>query len=148
MAKNPKIKLENQVCHALYSATNALVRAYRPLLAEMDLTYPQYLVMLALWDQDAVIIKNLVARTHIDAGTLTPLLKRLSDKSLIKMRKSKEDSRQKVIELSDEGRRLIKSAEVIPNKLMCRINMPPQDTLQLKKLTEQLFLLLSKEEDI
>ena len=72
-----KLKLENQICHSLYSATNALVRAYRPLLEKIELTYPQYLVMLALWQEDRVMIKNLVERTRFDAGTLTPILKRL-----------------------------------------------------------------------
>jgi DNA-binding MarR family transcriptional regulator len=146
MAKNPKLSLENQICHSLYSATNAMVRAYRPLLDELDLTYPQYLVMLALWEEDGVMIKNLVERTRIDPGTLTPLLKRMQLKSLINMTKSDEDSRQKVVVLTKEGQALIEMAEDIPDKLLCNIDMPKQDAAELKRLSEELFLLLSKQE--
>jgi DNA-binding MarR family transcriptional regulator len=146
MAKNPKLSLENQICHSLYSATNAMVRAYRPLLDELDLTYPQYLVMLALWEEDGVMIKNLVERTRIDAGTLTPLLKRMQLKSLINMTKSDEDSRQKVVVLTKEGQDLIEMAEDIPDKLLCNIDMEKQDAAELKRLSEELFLLLSRQE--
>jgi DNA-binding MarR family transcriptional regulator len=146
MATNPKLHLENQICHSLYSATNALVRTYRPILEELDLTYPQYLVMLALWQQDAVMIKSLVERTRIDAGTLTPLLKRLQTKSLITMTKSTEDSRQKMVVLTEDGQALIEKAEDIPDKLLCNIDMSKEDGAQLKRLSEQLFLLLSKQQ--
>jgi DNA-binding MarR family transcriptional regulator len=146
MATNPKLHLENQICHSLYSATNALVRTYRPILEELDLTYPQYLVMLALWQQDAVMIKSLVDRTRIDAGTLTPLLKRLQTKSLITMTKSSEDSRQKMVVLTEDGHALIEKAEDVPDKLLCNIDMSKEDGAQLKRLSEQLFLLLSKQQ--
>jgi DNA-binding MarR family transcriptional regulator len=122
MAKNPKLSLENQICHSLYSATNAMVRAYRPLLDELDLTYPQYLVMLALWEEDGVMIKNLVERTRIDPGTLTPLLKRMQLKSLINMTKSDEDSRQKVVVLTKEGQALIEISYCVIS--ICQNKMP------------------------
>ncbi len=145
MVTDPKLKLENQICHALYAATNALVRAYRPLLEALDLTYPQYLVMLALWEEDGVIIGRLVERTRIDAGTLTPLLKRLAGKGLITLRKSTEDSRQKVVQITPKGRSLMAPAAEVPDKLMCQINLPAQKAAQLKALAEELYSLLRED---
>lgn len=138
------LKLENQICHSLYSATNALVRSYRPLLDEIDLTYPQYLVMLALWDNDAVVIKDLVQRTRFDAGTLTPILKRLEAKDLLTIQKSEEDSRQKVIVLTKEGQGMKKRAETIPGELSCQIELSAEDAMQLKALSEKLYQQLQK----
>ena len=144
MSTSHKLKLENQICHSLYSASNALVRAYRPLLDKLDLTYPQYLVMLALWDEDGVMIKRLVERTRFDAGTLTPLLKRLSDKDLLTIEKSIEDSRQRVVLLTGKGKNLLKAAENVPDSLMCRIDMSRDEALALKSLCETLFESLTK----
>lgn len=135
----PQLRLENQICHSLYSATNALVRAYRPLLEALDLTYPQYLVMLSLWEKDAVIIKSLVEQTRLDAGTLTPLLKRLQEKGLITLQSASGDSRQKVVTLSKKGRHLRRSAEDIPEKLLCHIQMPREQAIQLKMLAEDVY---------
>lgn len=143
MSVSSHLKLENQICHSLYSATNALVRSYRPLLEAIDLTYPQYLVMLALWDEDNVMIKRLVERTRFDAGTLTPILKRLADKGLIDLTKSTEDSRQKVVVVTPDGRALSESAEAIPEALICRIDMSLEEAMELKALAEQLYHKLS-----
>jgi DNA-binding MarR family transcriptional regulator len=134
-----KLKLRNQICHSLYSATNAMVRAYRPLLKQIDLTYPQYLVMLALWEEDGVMIKNLVERTRFDAGTLTPILKRLHDKKLVNLIKSSNDSRQKDVHITQTGKALAKQAEFIPEALVCQIDLTQEDALLLKKLTEKLY---------
>ena len=143
MSKHPALKLENQICHSLYSATNALIRAYRPLLENLELTYPQYLVMLALWDEDKVIIKDLVQRTRFDAGTLTPILKRLESKQLVSIGKSSTDSRQKVVLLSAHGKALANKAKQVPDALSCQIDMSPEDALQLKALAEQLYALIN-----
>lgn len=143
MTDIPALKLENQICHSLYSATNALIRAYRPLLDALDLTYPQYLVMMALWDEDKVIIKDLVHRTRFDAGTLTPILKRLEIKKLIGIAKSPDDSRQKIVLLTTLGKTLASDAEKIPGTLSCQIEMAPNDALQLKALAEELYGLIT-----
>lgn len=139
MSTHSKLKLENQICHSLYSATNALVRAYRPLLEHLDLTYPQYLVMLALWEEDGVIIKTLVAKTRFDAGTLTPILKRLEQKQIIERRLSTEDSRQKFLVVTELGRQLAKKAESVPDALMCQVKMTVAEAIELKRLSEILF---------
>jgi DNA-binding MarR family transcriptional regulator len=139
----PQLKLKNQICHSLYSATNALIRAYRPLLEQLGLTYPQYLVMLALWDQDKVIIKDLVQRTRFDAGTLTPILKRLEIKQLVRTIKADEDSRQKLVLLTDIGRELADRAKQTPDNISCQIKMAPEDARQLKALAEELYSLIN-----
>jgi DNA-binding MarR family transcriptional regulator len=139
----PALKLKNQICHSLYSATNALIRAYRPLLDQLGLTYAQYLVMLALWDEDKVIIKSLVERTRFDAGTLTPILKRLESKKLLTIAKSSNDSRQKVIVLTTAGKDLADQAKQTPDNISGQIAMPRQDVQQLKALAEQLYALIN-----
>ena len=118
MTDIPALKLKNQVCHSLYSATNALIRAYRPILDQLGLTYAQYLVMLALWDEDGVMIKSLVV-------------------------KSSNDSRQKLVVLTAAGKHLADRAKKIPDNIKGQINMPAQDVQQLKALAEQLYTLIN-----
>jgi DNA-binding MarR family transcriptional regulator len=132
------LRLEDQICHSLYSATNALVRAYRPLLEPLGLTYPQYLVMLSLWEHDGVGVGALRNHTRLDGGTLTPLLKRLEEKGLVRREHSKEDERRRVITLTDAGRRLRRRAERVPAKLASGIDMAPEDAARLKALCEAL----------
>ncbi|MFY0664965.1 MAG: MarR family transcriptional regulator [Natronospirillum sp.] len=131
--------LRNQVCHSLYSVTNALVRAYRPLLEPLGLTYPQYLVMLALWEQDDVPIKRLVEQTRLDSGTLTPILKRLEQKQLIQRYKGRDDERQWLMQLTDDGHTLRTQAEEIPLKLWCLSNMTKEDAFALKLAAERMY---------
>ncbi len=135
----PQLKLQNQVCHSLYSATNALVRAYRPLLKDLDLTYPQYLVMLCLWEEDNVTVKAISQATRFDAGTLTPILKRLEAKDLLLRERSKQDERQRVIRLTESGEALREQARTVPNSLICLIDMTLEEAHLLKKLSEKLY---------
>ena len=91
------LRLDNQLCFALYSASNAIVRAYRPLLDKLDITYPQYLVLLVLWQQDEISLKQLGEQLFLDSGTLTPLLKRLESKGLIRRERNERDERLRVL---------------------------------------------------
>lgn len=134
-----RLLLRNQLCHSLYSASNAMVRAYRPLLEPLGLTYPQYLVMLALWEHDAVPIKQLVEDTRLDAGTLTPILKRLEQKELVHRRKSTSDERQWLIALTDLGKQMREQASDIPLKLFCMTSMTLEQAQQLKQAAEQIY---------
>jgi DNA-binding MarR family transcriptional regulator len=133
------LKLDKQICHSLYSATNALIRTYRPLLAELDLTYPQYLVMLALWEEDGVMIKRLVERTRFDAGTLTPILQRLEQKALITRTRSADDSRQKLIVVARKGRTLSEQALKVPEAIVCQLDLTAEEAALLKGLAEKLY---------
>src|SRR5919109_699931 len=88
------LRLDNQICFAIYSTAHAFNRVYKPLLDRLGLTYPQYLVMLVLWEKDGVTVKEIGDRLFLDSGTLTPLLKRLEAAQLIKRSRSRQDERQ------------------------------------------------------
>lgn len=140
----PQLKLTNQICHALYSATNALIRAYRPLLEPLDLTYPQYLVMLSLWEEDGIPIRNLVHHTRLDSGTLTPILKRLEQKGLLIRGRADTDERRKTITLTEAGKMLREAAADVPAALVCQTDMTADQALELKALAETLYQQLQK----
>jgi DNA-binding MarR family transcriptional regulator len=106
--------LDNQLCFALYSASLAMTKLYKPLLDELGLTYPQYLVMLALWETDGVTVSQIGERLTLDSGTLTPLLKRLEAAGFITRLRSAEDERRVHIMLTAAGRRLKSRAARIP----------------------------------
>ncbi len=135
------LDLDKQVCHSVYTTANALVRTYRPLLEPLGLTYPQYLVLLSLWERDQVSIKQLVSHTRLDAGTLTPILKRLEAKELLVRQPDPDDDRQKRVVLTKKGHQLKQRAESLPEQLMCRfkagINL--EQAIELKKLCEALY---------
>jgi MarR family transcriptional regulator, organic hydroperoxide resistance regulator len=123
MAKKPiaadqMLRLDNQICFAVYSAAHAFTRFYKPLLERLGLTYPQYLVMLALWERDGVPLKDIGERLFLDSGTLTPLLKRLEAAQLIKRTRGTEDERQVMIALTPQGHALKEKARTVPSSLL------------------------------
>ena len=111
---NQSLALDTQLCFALYSTFHALGRTYAPLLSDLGLTYPQYLTMLVLWEQDNLGIKAIGDRLHLDSGTLTPLLKRLEHAGLVTRRRDPDDERQVKITLTKAGRDLEPKAQPIP----------------------------------
>ena len=113
------LALENQFCFALYSASLAMTKTYKPFLDKLGLTYPQYLVMLVLWQQDDVLVKAIGEKLFLDSGTLTPLLKRLEASSLIHRTRDEADERQVRITLTKEGRAIKKKAQCIPHEVLC-----------------------------
>lgn len=108
------LRLDNQLCFALYAATRAMTRAYQPLLAPLNLTYPQYLVMLVLWEGDELTVKAIGDRLWLDSGTLTPLLKRLEQLGMLLRRRSEADGREVRILLTEVGKELEESALAVP----------------------------------
>lgn len=110
--------LDDQLCFALYSASLALTKAYRPILEALDLTYPQYLVMLCLWERDGLAVREIGARLHLDSGTLTPLLKRLEGRGLIRRSRDAGDERRVLVALTDAGRELGGRAAAIPPRML------------------------------
>ena len=140
--RSDPLQLDNQVCFPLYSAANAMIRAYRPLLDTIDLTYPQYLAMLALWQYPRLTVTELGTKLRLDSGTLTPLLKRLEAKELVSRTRSSEDERVRIISLTERGTALKKQAQSIPESLRCQVNMPPERALELKNLCLELLELL------
>ncbi|WP_207459977.1 MarR family transcriptional regulator [Azospirillum sp. SYSU D00513] len=117
MNKDEPLLLANQVCFALYSATLAMTRVYRPLLDGLGLTYPQYLVMLLLWEEDGQAMKGLGERLGLDSGTLTPLLKRLEGQGLVTRARDPEDERVVRVRLTPEGAALRGKAECLPARI-------------------------------
>lgn len=134
------LALDNQVCFALYSASLAMTKMYKPLLEKLGLTYPQYLVMLVLWQQDDVLVKMIGERLFLDSGTLTPLLKRLEASGLIARTRDESDERQVRITLTKEGRALKKKAQSIPHNVLCATGQTQE---ALKTLRDQLAVLRS-----
>ena len=110
--------LGNQLCFAIYSTAHAFNRVYKPLLDKLGLTYPQYLVMLVLWERDGVSVKNIGERLFLDSGTLTPLLKRLEAVELIQRTRSTEDERQVLIALTSRGQALREKARTVPQGIL------------------------------
>lgn len=120
MAARDPIQLDEQLCFALYSASRAVIRAYAPLLQPLGLTYPQYLVLLVLWERDGLPVKDVGERLALDSGTLTPLLKRLEHQGLVERRRGEDDERVVRIHLTAAGRALRAKAREIPMDLACR----------------------------
>jgi DNA-binding MarR family transcriptional regulator len=112
------LRLDNQICFAVYSAAHAFNRVYKPLLDRLGLTYPQYLVMLVLWERDGVPLKDIGERLFLDSGTLTPLLKRLEAAGLVKRTRSTEDERQIKIALTAQGQALKEKARSVPLSIL------------------------------
>ncbi|MBZ2167762.1 MULTISPECIES: MarR family winged helix-turn-helix transcriptional regulator [Marinobacter] len=133
---NP-LALDNQVCFALYAANRAVTARYRPLLAELNLTYPQYLVMLVLWEGedagDVIRVSDLGHRLRLDSGTLTPLLKRLAERGLIERRRSEQDERVVTVSLTDQGRSLKAQARSVPERLLCGLGVDEGRLMALRK---------------
>ena len=110
--------LGNQVCFAVYSTAHAFNRVYKPLLDRLGLTYPQYLVMLVLWERDGLPVKDIGERLFLDSGTLTPLLKRLEAAKLVRRTRSTEDERQMLIALTSQGQALREKARAVPHAIL------------------------------
>ncbi|MET3855617.1 MULTISPECIES: MarR family transcriptional regulator [unclassified Rhizobium] len=132
------LKLENFICFAMYTANHAMNRVYKPLLDELGLTYPQYLVMVALWEEDGQTVGGIGDKLFLESSTLTPLLKRLEAAGLIRRERSKEDERVVVIRLSDEGKALKTKAATVPN---CIVDATGSEFDQLKRLRAEIIAL-------
>lgn len=128
-----RLRLDQQLCFPLYAAANAIGRAYRPLLEPLGLTYPQYLVMLVLWESAPLSVGELGTRLLLDSGTLTPLLKRLESAGLVQRKRDPEDERRVVIDLKAAGRQLKMKARAVPEALACRVLATPIDALRLRQ---------------
>ena len=113
-----QLMLGNQLCFAIYSTAHAFNRVYKPLLDRLGLTYPQYLVMLVLWERDGVPLRDIGEKLFLDSGTLTPLLKRLEAAQLVRRTRSTEDERQVLIALTPQGHALKEKARAVPQSIL------------------------------
>lgn len=130
--------LDQQLCFALYSANLAMHKVYRPLLNALGLTYPQYLVMLVLWEDDALTVSAIGERLYLDSATLTPLLKRLETAGLLTRTRAADDERQVVIELTAKGRHLRQRAQDVPSAVFCAAECSSGELRTIKAELERL----------
>jgi DNA-binding MarR family transcriptional regulator len=128
----PEMHLDNQLCFSVYAAAHAFVQAYKPHLAPLGLTYPQYLVMLLLWEKDGCAVNALGQPLHLDSGTLTPLLKRLEKAGLVARRRCDKDERVMRIHLTEAGKALQGKAAHIPHDMMCAMDLTLPELIALR----------------
>ncbi|MFF2996624.1 MarR family winged helix-turn-helix transcriptional regulator [Streptomyces sp. NPDC057950] len=138
LPEEASLLLDDQMCFALYAAQRAMTNRYRPLLEEFNLTYPQYLVMLVLWEHGALSIKDLGKHLQLDYGTLTPLLKRLQTHGLVRRERRPADERSVQISLTEEGAELRERARVIPAIIGKTTGLTAAEVAQVKVLVERL----------
>ena len=138
MNQGSPVSLEKQLCFAVYSASHAFTRAYRSLLDPLGLTYPQYLVLLVLWERDGLRVKEIGARLYLDSGTLTPLLKRLEAGGYVRRVRDTSDERQVSIMLTQVGQALEEKALSIPKDLRCMTGLPSDDIAALTESVARL----------
>ena len=117
------LRLDNQLCFGLYAAANAIIRAYRPLLTELGVTYPQYLVLMALWENDRRTVSELGRSLLLDSGTLTPLLKRMEAAGFVERHRRTSDEREVEVALTDSGRALRRAAVAIRRDIVALLGM-------------------------
>ncbi|WP_029286232.1 MarR family winged helix-turn-helix transcriptional regulator [Pedobacter sp. R20-19] len=131
---NNLLKLENQVCFPLYALSREVTQLYRPFLDDLGLTYPQYLVMLILWEENQQTVNQLGEKLYLDSGTLTPLLKRMEQKRIITRTRSTADERVVIISVTDIGEKMKEKATCIPAKLVEALGLSIDDLNQLKQI--------------
>ncbi len=143
--ENPEfLKLENQLCFPLYVIAKEITGLYRPFLDELDITYPQYLVMMVLWEHDGLPVNSIGEKLYLDSGTLTPLLKRLENKGFIERKRKKEDERVVEAFITESGRNLQEKACGIPEKLFQKIGASPEDWKALKENVQKILTKIEK----
>ena len=142
ISADKSLLLDNQLCFALYSASLAMTKLYKPLLDELGLTYPQYLALLALWERDRLMVSEIGTLLSLDSGTLTPLLKRLEASGLVTRLRDVEDERRVRITLTAAGRRLKAKAQRVPECLLeatqCSVGEVKQLTRRIQELRDSL----------
>ena len=139
MEKSESLKLDEQICFPLYVLSKEITGLYRPILEELDLTYPQYLVMIVLWEEDGLAVSHIGEKLFLDSGTLTPVLKRLENKGFINRIRNKEDERVVQLFLTENGKNLRQQACRIPEKLLEQIHVQIEDLKNFKDTLNQLI---------
>jgi DNA-binding MarR family transcriptional regulator len=145
-----QLKLENQLCFPVYAASRLITRIYQPYLDEIGITYPQYLVLLVLWENDELTVNEISRKLFLNTNTTTPLLKRLEVQGLVTRRRSDEDERKVIIALTSNGKKLQTRAAEIPGKLsegLAAGSMSVNDLISLKGQLYKIINYLSKKPD-
>jgi DNA-binding MarR family transcriptional regulator len=141
-----QLKLSRQICFPLYSASRLITKAYKPYLDEMEITYPQYLVLLVLWENNSLSVNQITEKLLLNTNTLSPLLKRMEKMELLQRTRSSEDERSVIVQLTEKGRRLKEQAKPIPEKLIKILlteNIDVSDVIQLKEMLNNWITILT-----
>ena len=125
------LKLENQICFPLYACAKEIVKAYKPFLEELDLTYTQYITMMVMWEHKELRVKEVGKYLYLDSSTLTPLLKRLEEKGYVKRCRSTKDERDLIVSITDTGNALREKALSVPQRLTACVNIEPEKAQSL-----------------
>ncbi|QKG56352.1 MarR family transcriptional regulator [Hymenobacter sp. BRD128] len=133
------LKLENQLCFPFYAVSRQLTKAYQPLLQALGLTYPQYLVLLLLWEHRQLTVRELGKKLLLDSGTLTPLLKRMEQRQWLSRRRDPQDERSVIIALRPAGRALQAPASQLPTQLLAKLTLSPAEVVALRTQLTQLL---------
>jgi len=147
MNENEYLKLDNQLCFVLYAASRVLTRLYGPFLAKLNLTYPQYLVMLVLWEHQSLSVGNIGELLYLDSGTLTPLLKRLEAQGLLLRQRLTSDERKVMVTLTEMGNDMKQQAVSVPLELFCRSGLSFEEFLSIKQNVGKLLDRMNAEAD-
>lgn len=145
--KYEQLKLENQLCFPVYAASRLITREYQPFLDELQITYPQYLVLMVLWENDRIPVNDIAKKLILNTNTITPLLKRMEQQGLLNRKRADKDERKVIIQLTKKGLNLQEEASKIPEELIKRLSdseLKIEDLIQLKESLNSLISLLSK----
>lgn len=142
-----QLKLENQLCFPVYAASRLITREYQPFLDRLGITYPQYLVLMILWQEDGVPVNDIAKKLILNTNTITPLLKRMEKEGIIKRKRSREDERKVIVQLTPKGRDLQEGAAQIPEQLAGRLlqgELSVDDLVRLKEMLDSMIRSLTK----
>lgn len=147
MANYDILNLDNQLCFSAYAVSRAITKIYRPFLDKLGITYPQYLVMLVLWEKNCISLKELGSRLYLDSGTLTPLLKRLEAMGLLERRRNSEDERVLLVTITDKGKSMREAALNVPENIVKAIDTDFGELLELKQRLDTLLKNIHEKEE-
>jgi DNA-binding MarR family transcriptional regulator len=134
-----QLKLENQLCFPVYAASRLIIREYQPHLEKLGITYPQYLVLMVLWERDGITVNEIAQKLILNTNTITPLLKRLESQGIVTRQRSKNDERKVIVKLTSQGKTLKTDAASIPEKLVAGIISAGMDLEELGSLKDNLY---------
>ena len=144
MDRYDTLKLENQLCFPLYAASREVIKRYHPYLTELGLTYTQYIAMMVLWADRKISVKELGQKLFLDSGTLTPVLKSLEEKGYVKRRRSSEDERVLIVEITEAGEVLKEQAVSIPEKIAACVRLDTEEAIQLHSLLYKVLAVMNE----
>lgn len=142
-----QLKLENQLCFPVYAASRLITREYQPLLDSLGITYPQYLVLMVLWENDSLPVNDIAKKLILNTNTITPLLKRMEQEGLLFRKRSDKDERKVIVQLTEKGKDLQKKAAKIPEELVKRLSdseLKLDDLIKLKESLNSIISFLSR----